>query len=661
MVPPAPPAPWCPLFKWGQRGRTVYLTIFVPCLKGDDDFTLNLTDTTLTFTAHRKARFAGGMEAERSYLLSLLLHAPVEPARCAHFVRHDHVRVELAKRELCHWRTLQAAGVPRNPNERPDFDHYDGDSDSSAEEQRSPARPARMTPAPTPSAVHQHASRHTAGTSWLPEPSEAVLPLLVLMYAVACPYTKVEESFNMQAVHDMLYLGTELERYDHLEFPGVVPRTFAGALALAAAAAPVALPLGAAGVLLKAHAQLLVRAVLGLASASASLALHRAVRARFGHTSGRAFLLLSAVQFHPLFYGSRTLPNTYGAIAAALATAAWLRSDEQRAVAILTAATVIFRADLLLLLAPLALLALLRRRIGLLALVRTGAAIGVLALAITVPLDSLLWRRPLWPEGEVFFANTVGNMSANYGASPWHWYFTSALPRALALGYPLAIGAITLAPTAREFVLVPLAAIALYSLLPHKELRFVLYAVPPLNVAAAAALAELSTRVPRAPRTTRRRAVAATAWLMLALALGTSAGLALISLAAARLNYPGAHALLALHAATSARPPPRVHIGVEAAMTGVTRFLEMPPPWRYSKREGLATTDLRGFSHLLTGASATDVPGFEVIHEQAGFARVSLTPPFLHTEPMVRVFRRQREPVARRVGEPVGDGGDFFL
>eukprot|EP00962_Isochrysis_galbana_P044152 scaffold17034_cov90-Isochrysis_galbana.AAC.2 len=472
---PAAAAPWCPLFKWGQRGATVYLTIFVPCLKGDDDVQLDIAAGTLTFTARRVAELAGGVRAERSYRLHLQLFDEVDPARCAHHLRHDHVRVELAKRRARPWRFLQAAGVSKHPNERPDFDHCDDDSGSS--DDAAPARPvSRGTPAARP-----RAQPVLGRMGWLLEPAEALLLGAVALYALACPYTKVEESFNLQATHDLLFHRADLQAYDHHAFPGVVPRTFAGALCLAAAAAPVVLPLHALG-LPKWYAQLAVRLVLGLASACATLAVRRAARARFGRATADAHLLLCLCQFHPLFYASRTLPNTFGTLVAAVATEAWLRHSHRRALAALTVGIVVFRADLLLLLGPYAVLVAATRRLPLPTVVATGLTAAAAALLATAPVDSVLWRRPLWPEAQVLLANTVGNMSAGYGSAPWHWYFSSALPRALTLAYPLALLAPAVAPhPAAEFALLPLAAVSLYSLLPHKELRFVLYAVPPLN------------------------------------------------------------------------------------------------------------------------------------------------------------------------------------
>lgn len=74
-----------------------------------------------------------------------------------------------------------------------------------------------------------------------------LIPALVLLHLYVAPYTKVEESFHIQAIHDILSYGipspwnatTHLQdHYDHVMFPGAVPRTFIGALSLAGLSRP---------------------------------------------------------------------------------------------------------------------------------------------------------------------------------------------------------------------------------------------------------------------------------------------------------------------------------------------------------------------------------------------------------------------------------------
>ena len=78
-----------------------------------------------------------------------------------------------------------------------------------------------------------------------------LIPGSILLHLLLAPYTKVEESFNIQATHDILTYGIPWlqwdidqaslwirEHYDHITFTGPVPRTFVGPLALAGASLP---------------------------------------------------------------------------------------------------------------------------------------------------------------------------------------------------------------------------------------------------------------------------------------------------------------------------------------------------------------------------------------------------------------------------------------
>ena len=74
---------------------------------------------------------------------------------------------------------------------------------------------------------------------------ELLLPTVILFHLVLAPYGKVEESFNLQATHDIIAYGIPFSestnltsKYDHFSFPGVVPRTFVGATVLGGLAGP---------------------------------------------------------------------------------------------------------------------------------------------------------------------------------------------------------------------------------------------------------------------------------------------------------------------------------------------------------------------------------------------------------------------------------------
>ena len=92
---------------------------------------------------------------------------------------------------------------------------------------------------------------------------------------------------------------------------------------------------------------------------------------------------------------------------------------------------------------------------------------------------------------QVFLFNTVENRSSEWGTSPWHWYFSTALPKALLPAALALLGVGVWYERGRAATLIgpSLLFVAIYSVLPHKELRFIFHAIPPLN--AVASLGEL--------------------------------------------------------------------------------------------------------------------------------------------------------------------------
>lgn len=249
-------------------------------------------------------------------------------------------------------------------------------------------------------------------------------------------------------------------------------------------------------------------------------------------------------------------------------------------------AAVVFRSEVALLLATNALWMLIIPQTSLGQLVPPFAVSFVLSVAITVLVDSYFWQKFLWPELWGFYYNVVQGSSSNWGTSPFYYYFTSAIPKLLL--NPLAVPSMLIAlwspayyRLAQRFVIPNLLFVAIYSIQPHKEARFIFYVVPPLTAAAALGIVSLTKTASAKnksdsslkPALTKQLSTLVLAASILATFLA-SAGMLLVS----TLNYPGGQALAALNALIRAEQPlidssiVAVHADVLSCMTGVTRF-----------------------------------------------------------------------------------------
>lgn len=273
------------------------------------------------------------------------------------------------------------------------------------------------------------------------------------------------------------------------------------------------------------------------------------------------------------------------------------RHRYRSALTLLTVVGIVFRSELALLLFSHTLYLYLLPHIALPlnSLIPAGFLGALIGLILTIPIDTYFWQsaHPLWPELTGFLYNIINNNAQNWGIQPWHFYFSSALPRLLSnpmlqLCLPFAISIPILRRPVLDIFLPNLLFLCIYSFQPHKEWRFIIYVIPPFLAIASAGASWIWTRRAKSfiYRVLSLSLIAASLASFLA-----SAGM----LAVSRLNYPGAQALNRLHwLARNDTGVVKVHMDTLACMTGVTRFLERPPPvmaasgetwWIYDKEE----------------------------------------------------------------------------
>ncbi|KAL0252632.1 hypothetical protein I308_102024 [Cryptococcus tetragattii IND107] len=416
----------------------------------------------------------------------------------------------------------------------------------------------------------------------------SLLPFLVTFaHVLLSPYTKVEESFTLHAVHDVLAYGFNphnLRLWDHVTFPGAVPRSFIPPALLGILVYPFSVVTVAAGVIkTKFGVQILVRLVLASLFSYSFNKLAYSIQKTFSVFVRVWFTLLSLSSFHIPYYAGRTLPNfmalpgvLWSISHVMMAQTAISEADRvaslRKAVIALTALATIVRLELALFVIPLALSLLINRQAGFGQVLKWGILGGFGSLSISSAVDYHLWLPTLshpsfpfkshfqlfWPEFSGLIYNAVEGHSAEWGVMPWHYYLSSSLPKLLAGNASLVgiamggwllnkIGFDTVVKKAggwdrltgiggvniviKVWALSVVAVIGGLSFLGHKEWRFILPVLPIFHIISALSASSLWSLRPSKLRNFMRLFVLGVLGLNLLATIVTT----LLSMA----NYPG--------------------------------------------------------------------------------------------------------------------------
>uniref|UniRef100_A0A1A9ZT19 Mannosyltransferase n=1 Tax=Glossina pallidipes TaxID=7398 RepID=A0A1A9ZT19_GLOPL len=474
---------------------------------------------------------------------------------------------------------------------------------------------------------------------------DLLLFLTATLHLCYTPFTKVEESFNLQAMHDILYLRHNFTQYDHHEFPGVVPRTFLGPLFIAILSSPFVMLFETLHIN-KFWTQYVVRAMLALIVSFAWSKWRQVVCNLYGSHVSLWLNLITLTQFHLMFYMSRTLPNIMVLPIVIYALTCWIARQTKPFIIYSGVAILIFRSELSIFLGLLLLIDVIFKGLTVKRILKIATPAAVVILIISVAVDSFFWQRfPTWAEGEVLWYNTVLNKSSNWGTSPFLWYFYSALPRSMGCSLIFVPFGLIMEPRVRPLTFAAIGYVLLYSIMPHKELRFIIYVLPVFNLTAATTCARFWLNASKS-LIHKFLAFCAGGHLLLNILM------TLFLLTVSSTNYPGGAALNRLHSLESEFSNVTVHIANLAAQSGVSRFLQIRANWRYCKNENLNYTrvELSAFSHLLVEAKNKHITHLQEDFETLEFVECfhsigiqynSFTPVRIKTRPCLGILRRK--------------------
>ncbi|XP_054626608.1 GPI mannosyltransferase 3 isoform X2 [Dunckerocampus dactyliophorus] len=106
--------------------------------------------------------------------------------------------------------------------------------------------------------------------------------------------------------------------------------------------------------------------------------------------------------------------------------------------------------------------------------------IGASAVVISSTIDCIFYEKWTFVQFNFLKFNVFHGIADFYGSHPWHWYFTQGFVVIIGPHLPLFLHGCSLAFRRYRILLVAIAwTIGVYSLLPHKEFRFI-YPVLPL-------------------------------------------------------------------------------------------------------------------------------------------------------------------------------------